>query len=280
MSRLIPNDETLRRFVPQQVCAVKGEASLFDRIAHWLDTAEQWVFGTFCPETIIAEAVADNPDSPIRDPLTAIAAHQALADAIPTLDLVQTVNGFAVVSNQNLAPASKERVERLIAAHKAQRDAAINALLPLLAKIGGWRNTSQCEFFRATLFPTLDSIRSLASGAATWEKFQELRPAIAVAEDHLAAEYISPELIQRLRDETLGIISPLSPLDSRLCTALRGHVADIVQGKQLRETALRDIVEYIRRHPDTFPEWHRSDTAQLFTPPIFRNTKKSSGYFF
>ena len=278
--KLIPNDETLRRFVPQQVCAVKGEASLFDRIAHWLDTAEQWVFATFCPETVMAEAVADNPDSPIRNPLTAIAAHQALADAIPSLDLVQTVNGFAVVSNQNLAPASKERVERLIAAHKAQRDAAINTLLPLLAKIGGWRNTAQCEFFRATLFSTLDSIRQLASGVATWEKFQELRPAIAVAEDRLASEYISHELIQRLRDETLGIISPLSTIDSRLCTALRGHVVDLVLSKPLRETALRDIVDYIRRHPDTFPEWHSSNTARLFTPPIFRNSKKSSGYFF
>lgn len=148
--KLIPNDETLRRFVPQQVCAVKGEASLFDRIAHWLDTAEQWVYATFCPETIITETLTDTPNSPILNLLTAIAAHQALADAIPSLDLVQTVNGFAVVSNQNLATASKERVERLIAAHKAQRDAAINTLLPLLSKISGWRNTAQCESFRAT----------------------------------------------------------------------------------------------------------------------------------
>lgn len=278
--KLIPNDETLRRFLPQQVCAVKGEASLFDRIAHWLDTAEQWVFATFCPETVMAEAIADNPASPILNPLTAIAAHQALAEAIPSLDLVQTVNGFAVVSNQNLAPASKERVERLIAAHKAQRDAAINTLLPLLAKVSCWRNTDQCEFFRTTLFPTLESIRPLASGAATWEQFQELRPAIAVAEDRLAAEYISPELMQRLRDETLGIISSLSTIDSRLCIALRGHVADIVQGKPLRETALCDIVDYIRRHPDIFPEWHSSDVAKLYTPPTFKNSIKSHGYWF
>lgn len=265
--------------MPQQVCAVKGETSLFDRIAHWLDTAEQWVFAAFCPKTVVAETVADNPDSPILNPLTAIAAHQALAEAIPSLDLVQTVNGFAVVSNQNLAPASKERVERLIAAHKAQRDAAINTLLPLLAKVSGWCNTFQRKFFRATLFPTLDSIRPLASGVATWEKFQELRPAIAVAEDRLAAEYISPELMQRLRDETLGI-SQLSYIDSRLCIALRGHVADIVQGKPLCETALRDIVDYIRQHPDIFPEWHSSDVAKLYNPPTFRNSIKSHGYWF
>ncbi len=32
----------------------------------------------------------------------------------------------------------------------------------------------------------------LASGAATWERYEELHPAIVAAEDRLAAEYISP----------------------------------------------------------------------------------------
>ena len=34
----------------------------------------------------------------------------AAYNALPTLDLVATPNGFGVVSNQNIAPASKERV--------------------------------------------------------------------------------------------------------------------------------------------------------------------------
>lgn len=51
MNRLINNDTDLRRYIPNQVVAVKGEASLFDKIAYWLDTAEQWIFATFCPES-------------------------------------------------------------------------------------------------------------------------------------------------------------------------------------------------------------------------------------
>lgn len=51
--------------------------------------------------------------------------------AIPFVDLVQTANGFAVVSNSNLAPASKERVERLIAWCEQQ----IDGLTDLLIKI-------------------------------------------------------------------------------------------------------------------------------------------------
>ena len=279
MNKLINNDTDLRRYIPNQVVAVKGEASLFDKIAYWLDTAEQWIFATFCPASVVDAILADNPHSPIRNPLAAIAAHQALADAIPSLDFVQTVNGFAVVSNQNLAPASRDRVDRLIAAHRSQRATAISALIPLLATIPEWRDTPQCGYFRSTLFPTPAHIRPLASGAATWERYEELHPAIAAAEDRLAAEYISPELMQRLRDEALGL-TPLSTLDSRLCDALRSHTADLVNDRPLRDTALRDIVDYIRRHPDTFPEWHRSDTARLFSPPVFRNSKQSPGYWF
>lgn len=280
--KLINNDTDLRRYIPNQVVAVKGEASLFDKIAYWLDTAEQWIFTTFCPASVIDAILADNPHSPIRNPLAAIAAHRALADAIPSLDLVQTVNGFAVVSNQNLAPASRDRVDRLIAAHRSQRDTAISTLIPLLAAVPQWRDTPQCGFFRSTLFQpkhinSLSPIRNPQS--SLWERYEELHPAIFAAEDRLAAEYISPELMQRLRDEALGL-SQLSTLDARLCEALRSHIADIVQDRPLRDTALRDIVDYIRRHPDTFPEWHRSDTARLFSPPVFRNSKQSPGYWF
>lgn len=279
MNKLINNDTDLRRYIPNQVVAVKGEASLFDKIAYWLDTAEQWIFATFCPASVIDAILADKSLSALHASLAAIAAHRALADAIPSFDLVQTVNGFAVVSNQNLAPASRDRVDRLIAAHRSQRDTAISALIPLLAAVPQWRDTPQCGFFRSTLFPTPSHIRPLASGAATWERYEELHPAIAAAENSLAAEYISPDLMQRLRDEALGL-SQLSTLDARLCEALRAHVADIIQDRPLRDTVLSDIVDYIRRHPDTFPEWHSSDTARLFSPPVFRNSKQSPGYWF
>lgn len=280
--KLINNDTDLRRYIPNQVVAVKGEASLFDKIAYWLDTAEQWIFDTFCPASVIDAILADNPHSPILHPLAAIAAHRALADAIPSLDLVQTVNGFAVVSNQNLAPASRDRVDRLIAAHRSQRDTAISVLITRLAAVPEWRDTPQCGFFRSTLFQPkhINSLSTIPTPQSSlWERYEELHPAIAAAEDRLAAEYISPELMQRLRDEALGL-SQLSTLDSRLCETLRIHVADIIQDRPLRDTALRDIVDYIRLRPDTFPEWHRSATARLFSPPVFRNSKKSPGYWF
>lgn len=279
MARLIPNDETLRLFVPQQVVHVKGETALFDKIARWLDTAGQWLSDNITSAPTLNRIAEYSDGHPLLRACRAAVAHRALADAIPSLDLVQTVNGFAVVSNQNLAPASRDRVDRLIAAHRSQCDSAISAIIPLLADAHAWRGSPQCEFFRTTLFPTPAHIRPLASGAASWDKYRELHPAIANAEAALAARYISHGLMQRLRDAALGL-NPISTLEARLCEALRGHVADIVCDRPLRDEALRDIVEYIRNRPDTFPEWHRSETARLFSPPVFRNRKDAKGYWF
>ena len=33
------------------------------------------------------------------------------------------------------------------------------------------------------------------------------------------------------------------------------------------------------RH-EAYPEWHNSATAQLFSPPVFKNKKNAAGYFF
>ncbi|WP_407401294.1 DUF6712 family protein [Sodaliphilus sp.] len=43
---------------------------------------------------------------------------------------------------------------------------------------------------------------------------------------------------------------------------------------------MTDCVNTIRRYPDSFPEWHRSATAELYTPKVFKNKKKNNGYWF
>lgn len=65
----------------------------------------------------------------VANKLLAVLAYHA---AIPFVDLVQTENGFAVVSNNNLAPASKERVERLIAWCEGEIDELTDLLIKLV----------------------------------------------------------------------------------------------------------------------------------------------------
>ena len=52
-------------------------------------------------------------DEHLSEVVSAYVSLKAAHDVLPQLDLVLTENGFAVVSNTNLAPASRDRVASL-----------------------------------------------------------------------------------------------------------------------------------------------------------------------
>ena len=97
-------------------------------------------------------------------------------------------------------------------------------------------------------------------------------------EASLAEEFFSPELMVRLRNEVLRKTHTADL--ARVINAIRGQVVDILNGGSIRMRDLIDVVNHIRCYPDLFPEWHASETAKLFSPPIFKNKKESRGYFF
>ena len=67
---------------------------------------------------------------------------------------------------------------------------------------------------------------------------------------------------------------------ARVINAIRGQVVDLLNGGSIRMRDMIDVVNHIRCYPDLFPEWHASETAKLFSPPIFTNLKTNKGYWF
>ena len=67
---------------------------------------------------------------------------------------------------------------------------------------------------------------------------------------------------------------------ARVINAIRGQVVDLLNGGSIRMRDMIDVVNYIRCNPDLFPEWHDSETAKLFSTPIFTNLKTNKGYWF
>jgi hypothetical protein len=51
-------------------------------------------------------------------------------------------------------------------------------------------------------------------------------------------------------------------------------------GQPPRQQYLADLVNFIRNNIELFQQWAESDTAQLYTPPVFVNKKEAQGYFF
>ena len=277
--KLITTDEQLRSHLPNVIASVKGETPFIERLALFLDLAEDWVVNTFTSVSTF-NTICDYTDSNnIKILCSRLVVADALRRAIPSLDIVLTPNGFAVVNTSNLAPASKPRVDRLVGSMLRHRDDCIAALLPELVGASKWLTSSQADFFGATLFPDLAIVDSVGGASGSkWEKYLELRPQVIDLEASLAEEWFSPELLSALRSENLR--GDLTEKRSVIVRQVKAQILGYLKSGSFSSRRLADIVNRIRENKDDFPEWHRSETAKLFAPPVFRNEKKAKGYWF
>ena len=277
--KLITTDEQLRSHLPNVIASVKGETPFIERVAHFLDLAEDWVRTTFTSESTFNTICGYTDSNEIKIICSRLVVADALRRAIPSLDIVLTPNGFGVVSTQNLAPASKPRVDRLVGSMLAHRDDCIAALLPELVGASKWLTSSQADFFGSTLFPDLGIVDAVGGATGSkWEKYLELRPQVIDLEASLAEEWLSPGLMSALRSENLR--GDLTEKRSVIVRQVKAQILGYLKSGSFSSRRLADIVNRIRENKDDFPEWHRSETAKLFAPPVFRNEKKAKGYWF
>ena len=83
---LITNDNALRKYIPNAFSTVKGEMPLFDKLAPWLATSEQWLTEKICGENTLAKIVALDDMNVVKMLASQIVVSDALRRAIPSLD--------------------------------------------------------------------------------------------------------------------------------------------------------------------------------------------------
>lgn len=279
MAKLITTDAQLRAHIPNIIASVKGETPFIERLALFLDLAEDWVKTTFTSESTFNTICGYTDSNNIKILCSRLVVADALRRAIPSLDIVLTPNGFGVVNTSNLAPASKPRVDRLVGSMLAHRDDCIAALLPELVGASKWLASDRATFFGATLFPDFSLIEATAPiQGSKWERYLELRSQVVDLEASLAEEWFSPELMSALRSENLR--GDLTEKRSEIVRQIKAQVVGYLRSGSFSSRRLADIVNFIRLNESDFKEWHGSKTAELFAPPVFRNRKEAKGYFF
>ena len=249
----------------------------------FIETAEQWAIDTFVPDAIFDEIAEDDgfgPNERLRFPLEKLVACQAYMTAIPSLDLVLTPNGFGIVSNQNIVPASRERVDALMNSLESQRDSAIEALILRLSSRTDWQQSAQGKYFGATMFPLLNLCHRLAIREHIWDSYQQLHERLIKIENVLADTYFSQEQMQVFRSQVITQYSTSKPIEERVIRSLQAYELQLLTDIQVHPQCYYDLVTIIRERPDDFPAWHTSPVADLFTPKIFQNKKNSSAYWF
>ena len=284
--RLITTNEQLNALLPNIAVTVQGEIPLIDKMAPFLSMAEKWVCDVFTSEPVFDTICSLAEDNSLRAATTQIVVYEAFRRALPHLDVILTPNGFGIVSNTNIAPASKERIARLLDTLLENRDAAISQVLSLAPAETDWLSTEQGKFFAATMFPNLEvTLRFPKPSEGRWMLYLAIRGKAIAIEEFFASQYLSVELMDVLRSEVQSG-QYRSMLHQKICRILKAveirclQSTDPTAWMHFEHDALFNIVNTIKENPEEFPEWHSSPTAELYNPPVFENKKESKGFWF
>ena len=272
----ITDNDTLLQYIPNVVETVEGETPLFNKILPQLEITEQWLHDTIVGDTLI--------DEEKNKMVCTIIACEAFRRSVPSLDLILTPNGFGIVSNSNIAPASKERVERLIASLGDLRDKAITALLNVLRQDSTWLQSAQGQWLASSFFVLPDEDTTAASAAVRtddkWEGFLMLREKARPIEQAIAEKWLGQALTARLRATLAGDPHGTSDTVALARTVRQLVIDELLSGKRPVKNLDR-CVNYIRNNSTLYPEWQSDPVAELFDDKWrFQNKKEAAGYFF
>lgn len=262
-------NDAIRRYLPNVLTEVEGETPLAEKLAPFVDSAKVWLETEYLgPEDFLS--------APHNNFAMSILVVKAVADALPSLDLVVTPTGMAVVSTDTMAPASKERVERLINSLMERVRAAIPTLLDYCHTYEVWRKSERGRYFCATFIGPRDC-------AGLDIQYDEARRRALLVESALADRYLGHNMLNALRDDYhCGAVSRANSLVNLIIATVTNLIAIKDFDRALDQNALwhasRPVINGLKYHPDYKSLWE-PEMAEMFDAMGFKNDIKGGFYF-
>lgn len=215
-----------------------------------------------------------------------IIVNKAFAQAIPSLDVTLSPAGFAVINTDGRAPASKERVERLIASLNSFVDENASALLEELHHNREWPLSENGRWFRATFIPTFSEVPKFRREQDLIGTYLNMRNIALAFEQALAERYLGHGFLSSLRSSfpvfegegTAEIFEMIHAAELRYITH---HIRDS-KAKCPDEHEVWHMVQPIISKLSCWPELKGAWEAEMgdkFKVQPFKNTVKGGFYF-
>lgn len=246
---------------------------------------QRYVQGCTAAWQAIITTDATLPDHVAASLVTAICLRAAY-DAVPQMDLVLTPTGFGIVSNQNTAPASRERVDALRL--QLRRDACQleDAVLSYLAahNLMTMRRSRADSLLWTPTLCTLYGIRTPDGREVLREEFEAMGTALHAASARVA-DAISPELYAALVKRQYAADADLTPdttpaaYAEALTMARRLMAAHVMHGPGIADHT-RHIINFIEAHADQLDEYRLSPTYQARHAKLYENKQADPSFFF
>ena len=252
--------------------ATSSTAHVFDMLQPHLEVTEQnlksELFGSFDYTSVTGiEAIA------IR-----LVCLRTYYEQIPHLDLVLTPTGFGVVSNENVVPASTDRVKELRKQVKAAYDDEYDdAILAMLGT--DWVKTPSGQIHTNSLFIAARDLRTYA-GMPNAHRSDLLERLVQIAE---AEEYIRRTISSEFFEVLLeGVRTKELSIEYRMLVhELKLAVAGWLHGNtNVLRMKLANIVNEMEKHIDDYPEYKNSEAYRVKHFERYQNGKDDTTYFF
>ena len=215
---------------------------------------------------------------------------RAARRALPQLDIVMTPNGIGVVRNNEIAPASKERVDAFKENLRQQASLWQDDLTISMSKDLAWCQSPQAEEVISSLiwcpFVARHYGMTTTDGKEIYqEEFTALQPAIYMAEARIA-NIISHDLLDALvkferehmakddKSEQYKLYGKAMVRTKRLLSAIVMNKDEAVT----RELA-NSLLEFVQAHEDSLPEYKNSSLRKS-KDILYENKKESPCFFF
>lgn len=264
----LTNDD-IRRYLPNVLTEVEGETPLAEKLAPFINSAKNWL-----------ETEYLGPDDFLcwqhNELAMGILVCKAVAAALPSLDLVVTPTGMAVVSTDTMAPASKERVERLINSLQEHIHAAIPTLLDYCHTYAEWCKSERGQYFCATFIGPRDA-------DCIGMPYEEARRRAILVESALADRYLGHDMMGALRDDyNYRAVSRSNSLVNLVIATVTNLIAIKDFNRGLDQNALwhasRPIVNELNYHP-TYKNMWEASMGDIYNAMGFKNDIKGGFYF-
>lgn len=272
--------------------------------------------GLLWPQTEIfgsdlVKSVEASEDSDLNRIFNSIIALKAYSSAIPFLDVVQTSNGFAVVNNANVVPASRERVDKLLQWVNERLYFHVDSLIEYVSAnatlLAEWRKFHKYNFLTELVFwngnefmqycgdyEKMETIVTKASvsykgGSAMAQdaarrripylELRRLHGVIRGFQDEEISNFISKDYLNELIDKNRQ--KTLLANEASIFNRLRFIVGLFLQNEDAKaKEQLKAIVNMMMLSLETYTTFANSEEYKVKVAVRYQNLEEDPTYFF
>jgi len=269
--------EVFEKYVPAAKTPA-NDTSVYSRMVEPMRRAYSSIVREMIGAGLVSRA---EEDQETRGIISDLVANTAFAQTARSLDLVVTATGFGVVSTESTAPASKSRVDSLLAEVRLKEYELRESLTDKLVGIEGWGDSPLSHRVIDTLFWRISHMRELTTLEYSADRWL-WASAQAVDADRLLRRETGDELMDHLIDlERHGTLDGHHLCVAGLVVRLMGRLISDAETHTPPQRGMFDqLLRYIEDHADEIETYKNSKIYQARHHEGVKNTGEDSSFFF